>query len=127
VRDWLADGRRARDALVIPAGDLHAFDDRSPIWPLVARSRRGGDAIAHTASSIARTRRAGNTAALGRRLAGRLGAEFPGSARTRERRGPRRPRHLAGRRHRGARLVAPASPYHDALRAALDDDSTVAS
>lgn len=123
VRDWLAErGVDRATLLVIPAADLHAFDDRSPDLARWLLDRAGdGDAIAQHGFRHRRTRRAGPPR---RWLAGWQGgraAEFPGlnaNATTAAVRAGRAILAHAGIEARG--FVAPGFAYTPELRRELD-------
>jgi predicted deacetylase len=123
VREWLADrGVDRATLLVIPAADLHAFDDRSPQLADWLRERAdAGDAIGQHGFRHRRTR----PAALPRRLLaawqGGGAAEFPGlnpNATTAAVRAGRSILAGAGIDARG--FVAPGFAYTAALRREVD-------
>jgi predicted deacetylase len=123
IREWLAErGVDRATLLVIPAADLHAFDDRSPDLAHWLHERtEAGDAVAQHGFRHRRTRRAGPPR---RWLAGWQGgaaAEFPGlgaNATTAAVRAGRAILTNAGIEARG--FVAPGFAYTPALRRELD-------
>ena len=80
IRDWLAErGVDHATLLVIPAADLHAFDDRSPEQAEWLRTREAaGDSIAQHGFRHRRTRRARFWRRWLAGWQGGVAAEFPG-------------------------------------------------
>jgi predicted deacetylase len=122
IRDWLDDhGVDRVTLLVIPAPDLHPFQDRRPelvTW-LDERARRG-DAVAQHGFQHRQLRRAAPGRQLVARLQGGPAAEFVGLDGDETRRAVlagRRVLRLAGIQPRG--FVAPAYAYTPALRETL--------
>jgi predicted deacetylase len=122
MRDWLADhGVDRVTLLVIPAPDLHPFDDRRPelaVW--LDERARAGDAIAQHGFRHRRLRRAPPRRALATRIQGGSAAEFVGLDFDETRRAVqagRRVLRLAGIETRG--FVAPAYAYTQPLHEAL--------
>ena len=122
IRDWLSDhGIEHVTLLVIPARDLHPFDDRRPelaVW--LDERARCGDAIAQHGFEHLQRRKAGFTRQAVARLQGARAAEFIGLDPTETRRAVaagRRLLKLAGVEPRG--FVAPAYAYTPALRETL--------
>lgn len=123
IRDWLYDrGVDRVTLLVIPAADLHAFDDRSPDMARWLRDRAGaGDAVAQHGFRHRRTRRAGPPRRWLAAWQGGAAAEFPGlgaNATTAAVRAGRAILASAGIDARG--FVAPGFAYTPALRRELD-------
>ena len=120
IRDWLDDHGIAKvTLLVIPASDLHPFQDRRPeMVDWLADRVRLGDTIAQHGFQHRQLRRG---ATPGRRAPyGRLGAEFVGLDAVETRHAVeagRRVLRLAGIQPRG--FVAPAYAYTAALRRVL--------
>jgi uncharacterized protein len=122
IRSWLADrGVERATLLVIPAADLHPFDDRQPDlaqW-LQARGREG-DAIAQHGFQHRQVARAPAPRQLLARVQGGRAAEFVGLGEEETRRAVRSGRRLlklAGIEPHG--FVAPAYAYTPALRSEL--------
>ena len=124
IRDWLAERCVTRATLlVIPAADLHAFDDRSPDLAGWLRDRaHRGDSLAQHGFRHRRTLRAGPPRRWLAQWQGGSAAEFPGldpgttSAAVRAGRAI-----LAGAGIEPRGFVAPAFAYTPALRRELDD------
>jgi predicted deacetylase len=122
MRDWLADhGVDRVTLLVIPAPDLHPFDDRRPeLADWLEERMRAGDAIAQHGFRHLRLRRSPAHRALATRLQGGRAAEFIGLDADETRRAVlagRRVLRLAGVEPRG--FVAPAYAYTPMLHTAL--------
>lgn len=123
IRDWLGDhGVDRVTLLVIPAPDLHPFNERRPemaAW-LADRHLRG-DAIAQHGFQHRQSRRASRPRQAIVRLQGGSAAEFPGldaGEAHRAVQAGRRVLKLAGLEPRG--FVAPAYAYTPELRQALE-------
>jgi len=119
IRDWLHDhGVDRVTLLVIPAPDLHPFQDRRPdmaAW--LGECARSGDAVAQHGFQHRQLRRAGAARQLVACVQGGAAAEFVGLDDDETRRAVhagRRVLHLAGVEPRG--FVAPAYAYTAALR-----------
>jgi predicted deacetylase len=122
MRDWLDDhGVDRVTLLVIPAPDLHPFQDRRPelaVW--LEERAHCGDAIAQHGFQHRQLRRAAPARRLVARAQGGLDAEFLGLDGDETRRAVlagRRVLRLAGIQPRG--FVAPAYAYTSALRETL--------
>jgi predicted deacetylase len=122
VRAWLADrGVERATLLVIPAVDLHPFDDRRPDLSSWLRTRASdGDAIAQHGLRHRQVARGSAPRQLLARVQGGTAAEFVGLGPEETRRAVRSGRRLlrlAGIEPHG--FVAPAYAYTPALRAEL--------
>jgi predicted deacetylase len=122
IRDWLNDhGVDRVTLLVIPAPDLHAFNDRRPdMAQWLDECARGGDAIAQHGFQHRQARRARGPRQLLARMQAGEPAEFVGLDVDETRRAVlagRRVLKLAGVQPRG--FVAPGFAYTGALRATL--------
>ena len=125
ARDWLAErGVERATLLVIPAADLHAFDDRSPELARWLRGRASaGDAIAQHGFQHRRTRRAGIPRRWVAGWQGGSAAEFPGLGANATSAAVRAGHAiLAGAGIEARGFVAPGFAYTGALRRALDDE-----
>jgi predicted deacetylase len=124
IRSWLEDrGVERASLLVIPAADLHPFDDRRPDLAEWLQMRAWqGDAIAQHGFQHRQVARAPVPRQLLARLQGGRAAEFVGLGEEETRRAVRSGRRLlklAGIEPHG--FVAPAYAYTPALRAELAD------
>jgi predicted deacetylase len=124
IRDWLAErGVTRATMLVIPAGDLHPFDVRSPGLAAWLRRRSfDGDAVAQHGFRHLRVRRAAIPRRWIAHAQGREAAEFPGLDQLATRSAVRTGMEVmsaAGIRPRG--FVAPAYAYTRSLRDELED------
>ena len=122
IRAWLADrGVERATLLVIPAADLHPFDDRRPDLAHWLQTRAGtGDAIAQHGFQHRQVARASAPRQLLARVQGGRSAEFVGLDEDETRRAVRSGRRLlklAGVEPHG--FVAPAYAYTPELRAEL--------
>jgi uncharacterized protein len=122
IRAWLEDrGVERATLLVIPAADLHPFDDRRPDLAQWLQTRaREGDAIAQHGFQHRQVARAAAPRQLLARVQGGRAAEFVGLGEEETRRAVRSGRRLlklAGIEPHG--FVAPAYAYTPALRAEL--------
>lgn len=124
MRDWLADhGVDRVTLLVIPAPDLHPFQDRRPELAAWLRDRTAeGDAVAQHGLQHRQARRGTPVRQAFAHWQGREAAEFVGLDAQETRRAVesgRRLLKLAGVEPRG--FVAPGYAYTPSLRAALSD------
>jgi predicted deacetylase len=122
IRDWLDDlGVDRATLLVIPAPDLHPFDDRRPDLARWLEERvRAGDSVAQHGFQHRQTRSAAAPRQLLARLQGGRAAEFPGLDPDETHRAVHAGLRLlraAGIDARG--FVAPAYAYTGALRQVL--------
>jgi predicted deacetylase len=122
IRDWLDDhGVDRVTLLVIPAHDLHPFNDRRPeMVDWLAERQAGGDAIAQHGFQHRQTRRAEWPRQTLAGFQGHGSAEFVGLDEAETRRAVlagRRVLRLAGIEPRG--FVAPAYAYTAALRSTI--------
>lgn len=123
IREWLTDrGVERVTLLVIPAADLHAFDDRSPDLADWLRERAGaGDAIAQHGFRHRRTQRAAPPRRLLAGWQGGTAAEFPGLGAGATATAVRAGRSiLAGAGIDARGFVAPGFAYTPALRRELN-------
>jgi predicted deacetylase len=122
IRDWLNDlGVDKATLLVIPAPDLHPFDDRRPELAVWLDERvRDGDSVAQHGFQHRQTRPAGQPRQMLARLQGGHAAEFPGLDANETERAVQaglRVLRSAGVAPHG--FVAPAYAYTGALREVL--------
>jgi predicted deacetylase len=125
ARDWLAErGVERATLLVIPAADLHAFDDRSPELARWLRGRAtAGDAIAQHGFQHRRTRRPRLPRRWVASWQGGAAAEFPGLSVNATGAAVLAGRSiLAGAGIEARGFVAPGFAYTGALRRALDEE-----